>query len=107
MTNTYPVGSGQVVKITDGPLAPQYAPEGSAFEVAVTCTYPAGFPDSGPIPGYDPLLLPIAAGPPGQAGTPAPFGPVPIGSECTVVEIDRRRRHQRRHHTAPADHDHR
>ena len=88
VTNTYPVGSGEVVKVADGPLAPEYAPAGSQFLVAVTCSYPADFPVSGQIPGFNPAILPIEAGDPGQPGTPTPFGAVPVGSECTVVEVD-------------------
>ena len=89
VTNTYPVGSGQVVKVTDGSLAPELAPEGSPFLVGVTCTYPDDFPDGGSvIPGYDSRILPVSSGSPGQPGAPAAFGPVPLGSQCTVVELD-------------------
>ena len=87
VTNTFLAGSGRVVKVVDGPLA-SLAPEGTQFTVAVDCQLPAGFPGApGPVPGY-PTSLTIEAGPAGQAGVPVPFGPVPLGSTCSVSETD-------------------
>ena len=86
VTNTYPAGYGKVVKVANGLLAAQLAPEGTTFLVDVRCTFPPAFPASGAIPGYSPLELAIESGPPGQPGIPAQFGPLPVGSSCSVVE---------------------
>jgi uncharacterized repeat protein (TIGR01451 family) len=87
VTNTYLAGSGRVVKVVDGPLA-SLAPAGTEFTVAVDCQLPAGFPGApGPVPGY-PTSLTIKAGPTGQPGAPVPFGPLPLGSSCSVAETD-------------------
>jgi hypothetical protein len=79
VTNTYEAGRGTVTKIVDGELA-ALAP--STFPIAVTCTYPESFPATGLIPGYDPLELTL--GDEQSAG----LGPLPIGTECAVVETD-------------------
>ncbi|MEO1057480.1 MAG: DUF5979 domain-containing protein, partial [Actinomycetota bacterium] len=93
-TNVYPVGNGEVVKVTTGPLAGQLAPPGTQFTVAITCNYPASFPPGvagQPVPGYtmvDPTIVVIEAGPPDVPGTPAPFGPLPIGTTCEFEELE-------------------
>jgi hypothetical protein len=79
ITNTYQAGRGTVTKIVDGELA-ALAP--SSFPITVTCTYPGGFPATGPIPGYDPLQLALGD------GQSADLGPLPIGTECAVAETD-------------------
>ncbi len=88
VTNTYPVGYGEVVKVATGPLAGQLAPEGTVFLVEVSCAFPPGFPARGDVPGYSPRELAIESGPPGQPGIPTEFGPLPVGSTCSVVETE-------------------
>ncbi len=88
VTNTYPVGVGEVVKVVDGPLAGELAPPGTEFEVEVSCTFPPGYPVQGAIPGYDPTTITVESGPVGQPGPPVEFGPLPVGSTCTAVESD-------------------
>ena len=86
-TNVYPVANAEIRKLTTGDLAETLAPEGTQFQVEITCAYPAGFPVSGDIPGYDPLDLIIEAGRPNVPGQAVGFGPLPVGSECAIVEI--------------------
>ncbi|HYO19698.1 MAG TPA: DUF5979 domain-containing protein, partial [Dermatophilaceae bacterium] len=89
VTNTYPVGYGEVVKVVDGPLAGELAPPGTEFEVAVSCTFPAGHPSGpGPVPGYNPKVLTIESAGPGGTPDPVSFGPLPVGTTCTSTETD-------------------
>ena len=88
VTNTYPVGVGEVVKVVDGPLAGELAPAGTEFEVEVSCTFPAGYPVQGAIPGYDPKTITVESGAVGLPGPAVEYGPLPVGSECTAVESD-------------------
>ena len=89
VTNTYPVGYGEVVKVVDGQLAGELAPPGTEFEVEVSCTFPTGFPVQGAIPGYDPKALAIESGATvGQPGPAVKIGPLPVGTTCTATETD-------------------
>ena len=91
VTNTYPIGFGEVVKVVEGPLAGNLAPPGTEFKVEVSCAFPAGYPVQGAIPGYDPRTLTIKSGATvGQPGPTTRFGPLPVGSQCSVVETDNR-----------------
>jgi hypothetical protein len=81
VTNTYPVGSFPVSKVVDGPGASAVTP-GTTFEVEVACAYPAGFPASGPVPGFDPLEVTLTA------GQSQDVGPLPVGATCAVRETD-------------------
>jgi uncharacterized repeat protein (TIGR01451 family) len=88
VANTYPVGYGEIVKVVTGDLALALAPPGTVFLVDVTCEFPLAFPVSGPIPGFNPREVAIESGLPGEPGIVVGFGPLPVGSTCTIVETE-------------------
>jgi uncharacterized repeat protein (TIGR01451 family) len=78
-TNVYPAGDFTITKVVDGPGA-SAVPPNTQFTVEVSCTFPAGFPEQGAIPGYSPKVVTLT---PGQTVT---VGPVPTGSLCGIKE---------------------
>ncbi len=94
--NSYPVGALLLRKAVDDG-GEGFIPPGTPYTVNVDCTYPAGYPAQGDIPGFSPLsvvLLSGVAGGPGlpvrvgEGGLPNGNGGLPVGAECTISEPD-------------------
>jgi hypothetical protein len=89
VTNTFEAGSFTVAKRVPGLPIVLWVPPGTEFSVEVTCTYPQGHPAGpGEIAGFDPLTVELESGFLGFPGEAQSVGPLPVGSVCTLAELD-------------------